>query len=217
MFGLKHKTSAQLLKLESPFAFFGQDLISLIYFRSESSSTSPLQMTLLDGTGTGSVGGNSTGNSGNAATEITTLSRPLFHRNGSATTNAKKHLSSPNNNAFATSNDINANNTSINNENYTSSLSGPNRPRNETRRVPELCNNSSGRTLENLEEQQHDLKKWSELCKMNTSGFDPTTNNVNIKSETEGASNNHGDNNNNHASSDSGGSSTVLPEMDFSN
>ena len=46
--------------------------------------------------------------------QVTTLTMPVFHRNGGSTSNAKKHI--------APSSDINANNTSITNENFVSTV-----------------------------------------------------------------------------------------------
>ena len=147
-----------------------------LFFRSESSSTSPLQMTLLDGGG------------GGGSAEVTTLSRPAFHRNG--TSNAKKLQAN-----FGS--DVNANN--ISNGTFTSTES--------SRRVPEIAAQQNNENRENggSESQQHDLKKWSEMCKMSSPTF----------KRPESAEN--GDSNNNHANNTDSSSSQVLPEMDFSN
>ena len=144
------------------------DLFCLL-FRSESSSTSPLQMTLLDGGG------------GGGSAEVTTLSRPAFHRSNGTSSNTKKLANF--------SSDVNAN-TISNGNTFTSSTES-------SRRVPEIATENR----ENVSiSQQHDLKKWSEMCKM----------------ETRSAAENNGDSNNNHSAANSD-TSQVLPEMDFSN
>ena len=66
---------------------------------------------------------------------------------------------------------------------------------------------------------EHDLKKWSELCKMQTTNSNIPNNgsfpqNKRSESTSTGTSSNHGDNNNNNSES---GTSAVLPDMDFSN
>ena len=67
---------------------------------------------------------------------------------------------------------------------------------------------------------EHDLKKWSELCKMQTTNSNNIPNNGTFpqnkrpESTSTGTSSNHGDNNNNNSES---GTSAVLPDMDFSN
>lgn len=133
-------------------------------------------MTLLDGGGGSASGG---------GTEVTTLSRPIFHRNGNA---SKK-------NTFSTS-DINANTMNSTNENF--AISTPNSASTEIRRVPEMQNCTS------QESQDHDLKKWSEMCKMNNSS---------PRNSASAASSSNGDSNNNHSAN----GDSVLPEMDFSN
>ena len=155
--------------------FILKDIISDLFhvlFRSESSSTSPLQMTLLDGGG------------GGGSAEVTTLSRPAFHRSNGTSSNTKKLANF--------SSDVNAN-TISNGNTFTSSTES-------SRRVPEIATENN---RENVSiSQQHDLKKWSEMCKM----------------ETRSAAENNGDSNNNHSAANSDNSSSqVLPEMDFSN
>ena len=132
-------------------------------------------MTLLDGGG------------GGGSAEVTTLSRPAFHRNG--TSNTKKIAN------FGSS-DVNANNISNGTYNTTES----------SRRVPEIANlqNNEKLTAENGSSvgpngENHDLKKWSEMCKMEFKRPESREN---------------GDNNNNSESSQP---NTVLPDMDFSN
>ena len=73
---------------------------------------------------------------------------------------------------------------------------------NGVQRVPEIQTKT--------EEGGHDLKKWSDVCKMS-----PSTNGYPKRSESSlGNSSNstNGDSNNNHSSDGS-----VLPDMDFSN
>ena len=153
--------------------FILKDILSDLFhvlFRSESSSTSPLQMTLLDGGG------------GGGSAEVTTLSRPAFHRSNGTSSNTKKLANF--------SSDVNAN-TISNGNTFTSSTES-------SRRVPEIATENN---RENVSiSQQHDLKKWSEMCKM----------------ETRSAAENNGDSNNNHSAANSD-TSQVLPEMDFSN
>ena len=159
---------------------------------------------------------------------------PVFHRNGGSTSNAKKHI--------APSSDINANNTSITNENFVSTLEaeghrghGGRNGSNEghIRRVPELCNpvviesrdhHMTASSQHNNGE--HDLKKWSELCKMQTTNSNIPNNqgtfpqNKRPESTSTGTSSNHGDSNNNlnsNSGNSESGTSTVLPDMDFSN
>ena len=114
-------------------------------------------MTLLDG------GGGSGGGSG----EVTTLSRSVFHRNGSGTT--KKGLSYG-------SSDINANTTTMANGNFTQV---------EARRVPDISTTADG--LLKDEAEAHDLKKWSEVCKMTNT----------FKRPESSTSSSNGDSNNN--------------------
>ena len=182
-------------------------------------------MTLLD-SGGGGTGGSGNGGGGGGTTEVTTLTRPVFgHRNGiGSTSNTKKHISPTSFNS-----DINANNTSITNENFASTLEadrGRNGSEGHIRRVPELCNplvipnNERDHVITNGE---HDLKKWSELCKM--TGSSPNGNGPSAyansakrpESSSTGTSSNHGDSNNNHSTTSESGTSTVLPDMDFSN
>ena len=127
-------------------------------------------MTLLDGGG------------GGGSAEVTTLSRPAFHRNG--TSNTKKIAN------FGSS-DVNANNISNGTYNTTES----------SRRVPEIANLQNNEKLTSTETgpaDNHDLKKWSEMCKMEFKGPESREN---------------GDTNNNSESSQP----AVLPDMDFSN
>ena len=165
--------------------------------------------------------------------QVTTLTMPVFHRNGGSTSNAKKHI--------APSSDINANNTSITNENFVSTLEaeghrghGGRNGSNEghIRRVPELCNpvviesRDHHMTASNQQHNgEHDLKKWSELCKMQTTNSNIPNNgtfpqNKRPESTSTGTSSNHGDSNNNlnsNSGNSESGTSTVLPDMDFSN
>jgi hypothetical protein len=72
---------------------------------------------------------------------------------------------------------------------------------------------------------EHDLKKWSELCKMQTTNSNIPNNgtfpqNKRPESTPTGTSSNHGDSNNNlnsNSGNSESGTSTVLPDMDFSN
>lgn len=165
-------------------------------------------MTLLDGNGANGPGGG--GNVNGRGGEVSTLSRPMFHRNGSS--NAKKGLASTN---FTS--DINANESPSNNENFSSNL-----VQNGVRRVPDICSdNGSGASMHHVE-TRGDIKKWSDLCKLNSRSaqqqIQPTTQSSQQRASAEVSIN--GDNNNNHSSDDSGSSSgatTVLPDMDFSN
>jgi hypothetical protein len=155
-------------------------------------------MTLLD---SGGVGGGSG--------EVTTLSRPMFHgRNGgnNSSNKQKQQLTTSDN---YNSSDINANTTTVTNGNYSNPESG-------VQRVPEIASQCQ-MLLSHGDE--HDLKKWSEVCKMSPdqNGYkNSTTNN-----STSNSSN--GDSNNNLSDSSAGGGTTsatttaVLPEMDFSN
>eukprot|EP00093_Oithona_nana_P014106 14106.XXX_142676_122793_1 [CDS] Oithona nana genome sequencing. len=152
----------------------GLDRTSSPEYRSESSSTSPLQMTLLDGGG------------GGGSAEVTTLSRPAFHRSNGTSSNTKKLANF--------SSDVNAN-TISNGSTFTSSSTE------SSRRVPEIAATENRENGGVSISHQHDLKKWSEMCKMET------------RSAVE---NSNGDSNNNH-SSNSDSSSQVLPDMDFSN
>ena len=149
-------------------------------------------MTLLDG------GGN-TGGSG----EVTTLStsRSVFHRNGLSSNN-KKHIGSTTGNFSTTTSDINANNTtnSSNNGMTNGSSSGG------VQRVPEIQTKTE-------DGSGHDLKKWSDVCKMNSpssNGYHPPKRSESSLGNSSNGTN--GDSNNNHSSDGS-----VLPDMDFSN
>ena len=130
-------------------------------------------MTLLDGGG------------GGGSAEVTTLSRPAFHRSNGTSSNTKKLANF--------SSDVNAN-TISNGSTFTSSSTE------SSRRVPEIAATENRENGGVSISHQHDLKKWSEMCKM----------------ETRSAAENNGDSNNNH-SSNSDSSSQVLPDMDFSN
>lgn len=131
-------------------------------------------MTLLDGGG------------GGGSAEVTTLSRPAFHRSNGTSSNTKKLANF--------SSDVNAN-TISNGSTFTSSSTE------SSRRVPEIAATENRENGGVSISHQHDLKKWSEMCKMET------------RSAVE---NSNGDSNNNH-SSNSDSSSQVLPDMDFSN
>ena len=100
------------------------------------------------------------------------------------------------------------------------------------RRVPELCNplviesRDHHMTASNQQHNgEHDLKKWSELCKMQTTNSNIPNNgtfpqNKRPESTSTGTSSNHGDSNNNlnsNSGNSESGTSTVLPDMDFSN
>ena len=138
-------------------------------------------MTLLDG------GGN-TGESG----QVTTLSsRSVFHRNGS--TNNKKHIGAAGN--FSTS-DINANNTTSN-TNTNGMINGSG-----VQRVPEIQTKTE-------DGSGHDLKKWSDVCKMSPTNGYPKRSESSLGNSSNST---NGDSNNNHSSDGS-----VLPDMDFSN
>ena len=159
-------------------------------------------MTLLDGGGGG--GGPTAGNG-----EVSTLSRPIFHR--TANGSAKKHHISP---TSSFNSDINANNTSITNENFENGRSSSGNGgggSSGVRRVPEMC--TSNVQQPNDRENDHDLKKWSDLCKMN--GFKRPESSSNATTAAPPTANN-GDNNNNH-SEDNASAGPVLPDMDFSN
>ena len=103
--------------------------------------------------------------------EVTTLSSRSVFHRNGSTN--KKHIGNFNS-------DINANTTS-------------NLTNNGIQRVPEIQTKT--------EDGGHDLKKWSDVCKMSHSG-----------ENTNGTNSTNGDSNNNHSSDGS-----VLPDMDFSN
>ena len=150
-------------------------------------------MTLLDG------GGN-TGGSG----EVTTLStsRSVFHRNGLSSNN-KKHIGSTSGNFSTTTSDINANNTTNSSNN---GMTNGSNSSGGVQRVPEIQTKTE-------DGSGHDLKKWSDVCKMNSpssNGYHPPKRSESSLGNSSNGTN--GDSNNNHSSDGS-----VLPDMDFSN
>ena len=122
-------------------------------------------MTILDGGG--GIGG-----------EVTTLSRPVFHRSGTGSTGSAKQKQQLTASGVYTCNDINANNTARTNgtvgETYTQLESGfqrvpesnPEPVQFSAQHAGEQALSAQRATSSETEENQHDLKKWSDVCKV---------------------------------------------------